>query len=220
MSTFKRSRKLWSSFLLRLYATLTRNDAVQPSDLIFVMAGRMERKHYGLELARAGVAPHLVLSVGRFEVSKMHTLALQGTEDLIALRKRTSPDERHFFVKVNALGVNIDRVILPKWSTYGEALALRQFLEREKARRVIVISTDVHLRRIALTFGKVFQNTPVEFRYCPVPGRFGFLDKEEWWTRPEDRRFVMAEMLKLIGYRIIFLTPAWAVRRLMRLKDR
>ena len=46
--------KWWQALLLRLYASLTRNDAPASADLIFVMAGRMERKHYGLELYRAG----------------------------------------------------------------------------------------------------------------------------------------------------------------------
>src|SRR5258707_15258286 len=108
MSTFKRSRKLWSSFLLRLYATLTRNDAVQPADLIFVLAGRMERKHYGLELYRAGIAPRLLLSVGRFEVSRMHQLDLPGIDRLITMRDGTPPGERNFFVEVDSTDVRIE----------------------------------------------------------------------------------------------------------------
>ena len=88
----------WRSSLLRLYENLTRNDAVQPVDLIFVMAGRMERKQYGLELFRAGVSPKLVLSIGRGEVSKMCNLDLEGIDDLMIMRGQTSPDERHFFM--------------------------------------------------------------------------------------------------------------------------
>src|ERR1035441_3224688 len=64
----------WHSCLHRLYRCLTWNDSVEAVDLIFVMAGRMERKQYGLELYRAGIAPRLILSVGRFEVSKMSRL--------------------------------------------------------------------------------------------------------------------------------------------------
>jgi uncharacterized SAM-binding protein YcdF (DUF218 family) len=96
---------------------------------------------------------------------------------------------------------------------------LRQWLEAKNVRKVLVISTDVHLRRVALTGTKVFRGAPVEFRYCPVPPRFGSPRKEGWWTRPEDRRFVLNEMMKLAGYRVILSLPAWACRRLMRLKD-
>lgn len=58
---------------MNLYKSLTQNDAVQAADLIFMLAGRTERKHFGLELYSAGMAPQLLLSVGRFEVSRMHT---------------------------------------------------------------------------------------------------------------------------------------------------
>jgi uncharacterized SAM-binding protein YcdF (DUF218 family) len=207
----------WQAWLLRIYDSLTRTDSVQPADLLFVMAGRMERKPYGLELYRAGVAPRLVLSVGRFEVSKMGKLDLGGLEELIALRDKTRPGERHFFVSVDAAGIRIDKVRVLRWSTYGEALALHQFLKWHPARTVTVISTDVHLRRVALTFAKVFRNSPVEFRYCPVPSRFGFVRKDRWWTRPGDRWFVIQEMIKLGAYAVILSTPPWAVRRLMRI---
>jgi uncharacterized SAM-binding protein YcdF (DUF218 family) len=184
---------------------------VEPADLIFVMAGRMERKPYGLELYRAGIAPRLVLSVGRFEVSKMSQLDLEGLHALIELRDKTHPDERHFFVTVDATGTHVDNAHSPRWSTYGEALALRQFLEQRPARKVIVISTGVHLRRVALAFAHVFRNAPIEFRYCPVPARFGPVSMGRW--------FVIKEMTKLAGYAVILSTPAWAIRRLMRLKN-
>ena len=94
----------WRSRLLNLYESLTRNDPVKPVDLIFVMAGKIERKHYGIELFRAGMAPRLVLSTGRFEVSKMSTFRLEGFDELIALRDSTPPDERYFYWKMDASG--------------------------------------------------------------------------------------------------------------------
>ncbi len=194
-----------------------RNDAVQPADLIFVIAGRLERKNFGLELFSAGVAPRLVLSVGRFEVSKMRHLNVGGIEELLRLRDKTPPVERHFFMVIERNKEDrIERVFLPRWSTYGEALAVRSFLEREPARRVIVVSTDVHLRRVFVTFSKVFQNHDIAFRYCAVPARLTSFVPQAWWTRPGQRRLVITEMIKLVGYRIILWMPPWATRRLMR----
>ena len=209
----------WSSALLRVYGRLTRNDPEQPVDLIFVVAGRMERKHYGLELFRAGLAPRLVISVGRFEVSKMGKLDRAVGDSLIALRDRTPPGERHFFVEMDNAGVKAGQVRLPRWSTYGEALALRRFLEDAGVGKVMVISNDLHLRRVALTYAKIFRELPVNFCFCPVPARFGFPAKPGWWTRPEDRRYVMKETWKLLGYKLILSGPAWASPWLMRLKD-
>jgi len=178
---------------------------VAPAELIFVMAGRMERKPYGLELYRAGVAPRLVLSVGRFEVSKMGQLDLDCLGALVNLRDNTRPDERHFLVTLDALGIHVENARSPRWSTYGEALALRRYLETHPARSVLVISTDIHLRRVALAFEHVFRNASLEFRYYPVP------HSENCW-------FVIKERLKLVGYTIILSMPEWAVWRLMRLR--
>jgi hypothetical protein len=80
----------WQPALIRLYESLSQNDPVQPSDLIFVMAGKPERKQYGLELYRADVAPILVLSIARFEVSKLSSLCMDGSDILIALRSDAS----------------------------------------------------------------------------------------------------------------------------------
>jgi hypothetical protein len=190
---------------------------MQPVDMIFVMAGRMERKHYALELYQAGMAPQLVFSVGRFEVSRMHTLGLGSFGELVALRDRTEPHERHFFVTVSASGIRIEKGRCPRWSTYGEALGLRSFLEMAGVRKVMVVSTDVHLARVALTFSRVFRDTPFEFVYCPVSPRYGFVKRDGCWARAYDRRLVIKELMKLIGYRVILAMPTWASRWLMRL---
>jgi len=221
----------WLQTLSRkFYQALVREDTVDPADLIFVIAGRMERKDYGIELFRAGVAPRLVLSIGRFEVSKMRKLAVDGIEELVRLRDQTPPDDRHFFIVMerSAPGLRpdspptretrIEQVPLARWSTYGEALAMRSFLERGTARRVIIVSTDVHLRRVSLVLSQIFAGRDIQFRYCPVPTRLTSLSKHDWWARSDHRRFVIKEMMKLVGYRIILWMPQLAINRLMRLK--
>jgi hypothetical protein len=210
-------RRWQDAACVRFYESLTRNDSVQPVDLIFVMAGRMERKLHGLELYRAGLAPRLVLSVGRFEVSKMWQLDLEGIDELKSLRDETPPGERHFFMTLDVSGVRLEKTKLLRRSTYGEALALRRRLEREDGRRVMVVSTDVHLRRVAFTFSRVFRGTPSQFLYCPVPTRVGGMAGDNWWKRPTDRWFVINEMAKLAFYWTALSAPEWGARRLMQL---
>ena len=41
----------------------------------------------------------------------------------------------------------------------------------------MVVSTGIHLRRVALAFARVFRDAPIEFRYCPVPCRLEVLRK-------------------------------------------
>src|SRR5262245_14981082 len=207
----------WKIPLVKLYASLVVNDRVEPVDLIFVMAGRMERKEYGLNLFRSGIAPRLVLSIGRFEVSKMAGIHLDGLAELKALRDTLPPDDRHFFTTVDKTGVHHENVKLRRCSTYGEVLAIRKFLNDDTSRRVMIISSDVHLRRVTLTFAKVFRDSPFQFSYCAVPSTF--LNSETWWIHEQSRRFVFNEMAKLIGYRIILSLPVGIAQRLMRLKS-
>jgi hypothetical protein len=176
----------------------------------------MERKRYGLDIFRSGLSPTLVLSVGRFEVSKLKALQLEGYEELVYLRDHTPPDQRHFFITMTSSGIRIERMELKKWSTYGETVAFRDFLRHQNARRVMVISTDIHLRRVALTFKSVFHDAELEFLYCAVPSALASVQKDHWWTRSADRRYVVKELVKLAGYRIILSFPAWAVVRMMR----
>ena len=53
---------------------LFQGDSPTPADVIFVLAGRHERKRHGLQLFRDGLATRLILSLGRFEVRKMGSL--------------------------------------------------------------------------------------------------------------------------------------------------
>ena len=208
----------WHSPLSLLYENLTRNDSPKPVDIIFVFAGRMDRKRYGIDLYRPGVAPRLVLSVGRFEVSKMPAIEFEATEELLALRNRTAPDERHFFCEKNASGIRIRKLKLRRCSTYGEVLAIREYLEGDMVRRMIVVSTDIHLRRVAVTFGRAFRDTSLEVCYCPVPTSYTSLTKHDWWVRSEDRKYVLKETIKLAACSTILRMPEWMVRRIMRLK--
>ena len=201
------------------YNPLTKKDAPCPADLIFVLAGKMERKRYGLELYQAGFAKRLLLSVGRFEVSKMSGLPVGFTAELRATRDLLPPEKRHFFVQIDESQTRIFTPALRRWNTYGEVLGLRVHLADKLPSRLIVVSTDVHLRRVALVFEKVFRDLAVEFQYCPVPNQQSSLSKDRWWTRPDDRSYVIRETIKLAGYRFILLLPGFAVRWCMRLRD-
>jgi DUF218 domain len=185
--------------------------------MIFVLAGKMERKQYGLDLYHAGVAKRLLLSIGRFEISKMPGLHLSCAQELIAERDRTLPEKRHFFCQIDATEQRIYHPHLCRWNTYGEALALRTHLAREPAARVIVVSTGIHLRRVALAFEKVFRGSVVSFQYCPVPDGRSSVSGEEWWTRSLDRDYVIKETVKLAAYRAILLMPEFVIRYGMRL---
>ena len=146
------------------------------------MAGRMERKPYGLELYRA-VSPRDYYSASAAsKLVRCGSLDFESAAELIAQRDRTAPGDRHFFCDINAAGTRIESVKLRQWNTYGEILGLREFLKSDMPRSVMAVSTGVHLRRVAATFGRVFRDVPLEARYCPVPSLISSVRKEEWWS--------------------------------------
>jgi hypothetical protein len=203
-----------------LYGRLTRNDPPRPVDLIFVFAGRMERKEYGLKIYRAGLASRLLLSVGRFEVSKMRAIGFEKADELIAYRDRIPACERHFFCEISASSVRVDAIRLPQWNTYGELEALREIFRNGTPLSVMFLSTDIHMRRVAMAFERVFRGVPLQACFCAVPPACSSLHRQEWWTRSRDRRAVLLETAKLAAYRAILILPAPLVRRIMRLKHR
>jgi len=202
-----------------LYDRLTRNDTPKPADLIFVFAGRMERKRYGLELYRAKLAPRLLLSIGRFEVSKMRPFALEKMDELTAARDRIPAEKRHFFYEIDGCGVRWEQARMRRWSTYGEVLALKEYLERGTPHRIIAVSSDLHLRRIAVTIEKVFRGVPIDVLYCPVPAGRSPIHEDGWWRRSRDRSYVLLETVKLAAYGLILRMPDRLIPRLMRLKN-
>ena len=90
-------------------------------------------------------------------------------------------------------------------------------LEREHAAKVMVVSTAIHLRRVAHTIRKVLADSPLDFIYCPVQEGDN-LRQACWWTRSDGRSYVLSEMMKLAGYGLILSLPVWVARRLMRLR--
>jgi hypothetical protein len=204
--------------LRRIYERLTRSDLPTAADLIFVHAGRMERKQYGIELYRSGIAPRLILSVGRFEISKMAAMGFEGAAELIAQRDRAAPGDRHFFCEMSGSGIGIEKVRLRSWDTYGELLALRDFLKCNMPGNLLIVSTDVHLRRVALTFQKVFGGVP-NAKFCPVPVSKSSLIKDSWWSKPENRNFVLKESIKLAGYRTILAMPERVGLAIFQMKE-
>ena len=177
-------------------------DTVQPADAIVVLAGRFERKAYALELFRDGVAPRLLISVDRYEVSRMRQFPIAGMDGLLALRDITPPADRHFFVDVDSEGVRTQLAKLPLLGTFGEIAAVRSYLGSHPP-RLLIVSTAIHLRRVAYTCGRLFGADAAGFRYCPVPPGLDSLRADTWWRRPKDRRLVLSEWAKLAGYHIL-----------------
>ncbi len=179
---------------------LSPSDTPSPCDLIFVLAGRDERKPYGLELFRQHLASRLILSVGRFEVRQ--TAQSLHHPELLRLRDETPPGQRHFWMDFTRDGVQISRANLQQTNTFWELHGLGEYVGTE-VQSIAIVSTSIHLRRIRFCCSRIpfFRERRVIF--VPVPEEMSSFQKKGWWKRPDHWFYVTAEYVKLAAYHLL-----------------
>lgn len=173
------------------------------ADAIFVFAGSQERKEFGVQMWRRGDAPVLVVSVGRFDWRRYRLLGLPGDDALRLAVERVPPPERHFLVVAEGTDASVIEVPLHRFGTRNEARALAALVEGRGWKRVIVISSAFHLRRVALTVGRALRGSGVAAAYAALPAERDRYRAGLWWRSPRGIRFVLGEFLKLAIYRIL-----------------
>jgi len=166
-------------------------------DLIFVFAGRENRKRYGLELLRQGVAPRILFSVARFEIRRFSRLLLPVSLDLMKLASTIAPPERHFFVLFEDERVQVQHVPPRRLGTLTEIEALMHWLSaHSEVRSLLIVSSKNHLRRIRMCCDSLL-NASFEIGMAAAPeASDGERNSEPWIA-------VFFEILKVVLYCII-----------------
>jgi len=182
---------------LRLRAWLSLADSPCNSDLIFVLAGGMDRKEYALELFRQGAAPRILLSVGRFEIRRFSKMPLPVALDLLKMAQAVPPPKRHYFVDFQADVVGVEYVRPGRLGTLTEINALARWLSaRLQVRSVLVVSNATHLRRIRICCHSILC-PDLEMTFVPAPN----LSPESPQEAPHGSlRNDLLELFKLCGY--------------------
>ncbi len=145
--TLDRSRSL----LPWLEDWLSPAEAPRKADLIFVLAGRENRKHYALELFSQKLGPRILLSVARFEIRRFSKLSLPVPLDLLRLAADVPPPQRHFFVLFQGYDVQVNHVLPGRIGTLTEMETLRRWLdENPEVGSVLIVSSRTHLRRLEI----------------------------------------------------------------------
>ncbi len=158
----------------RLHAWLSPAEAPRSTDLIFVLAGRVHRKEYALELFRQGLAPRILLSVGRFEIRRFSKMALPVPLDLLKVAQEVPPPQRHYFVFFEGQQVRAEHVPPGRFGTLTEIAALARWLEANPLiRSLLIVSSDSHLRRIRMCCRALFKGSEaVAFVAAPLTPPF------------------------------------------------
>jgi uncharacterized SAM-binding protein YcdF (DUF218 family) len=172
---------------------LAREDPLQPADAIFVFAGsQAERPLEGADLFQAGLAPIIVLTRDMAERELAHA-AMRGVR--LPSRFDIARD------LLDQLGIPDDALILPERlhdNTAEEAATLRQLALEHGWRRVIVVSSTYHLRRVALACRRELRGTGVQI--VARSSRYDESTPTGWWRRRSDIRWVVSELTKLAAY--------------------
>lgn len=144
------------SVLNWIHQELSVAEGPRTSDAVFVLAGGRQRKIYGLELYAAGLAPQILLSVGRFEIRRFSELALPypadvAPIDLLAAAQALPPLKRHFFVAFDQAGVAFEQIAAARLGTLREIRALAKWCdERTEISSLTIVSSGYHLRRVRM----------------------------------------------------------------------
>ena len=182
----------------RIYNFLDVGTSPRPADCIFVMAGKQERKICGIKMWRFGFASELILSVDRFEWRKFEQLNLASDGGLVSLVPQIPAPKRHFLVHLNHQTVSCTPVLKSIFGTRSEARALAKYLSNTSIRSLMVVSSPLHLRRVAFAFRRAFRNRCINSIFVGVP-------EEVTLDSPAARTPIWAEFRKYLFYRFLLL---------------
>ncbi|MGH9743124.1 MAG: hypothetical protein ACRD51_12340 [Candidatus Acidiferrum sp.] len=129
----------------------------------------MHRKEYALELYRQGLAPRVLLSVGRFEIRRFSKMSLPVPLDLLEIAQQVSPPQRHYFVYFHKHDVAASHIQPGRFGTLTEIASLGRWLRSHpEVRSLLIISSDTHLRRIRLC-SRLLLDPALEMTFAPAP---------------------------------------------------
>ena len=120
-------------------------------ELVFVLAGRENRKRFALQLFEQGFAPGILLSVARFEIRRFSKMTLPAPLDLLAMASEIPAPQRHFFVEFIGSEVYVTRILPRRLGTLTEIEALGCWLAKHpEVRSVVCITSATHLCRVRM----------------------------------------------------------------------
>ena len=168
---------------------LSAQDPPAPADAIIVLAGEPARSLYGADLYRQGLAaevyitrpvrlrPYKILDDLNIEFPRMEAVYRE-----ILIKKGVGADHIHY------LGESL-------LSTVDEARAARALAVHTSIKKVIVVTSPYHVRRVRMVFADYapgLQIAVVATPYEPFPAK--------WWIDQDVARNVMLELAKILFY--------------------
>lgn len=160
-----------------------------PADYIFVLNGRIAvRGAYGAHVYNQQFAEHVLIAESAAWGSKPGALPAPVSE--LIVRKMVGLGVPRAAVQTLAVEGGVR-------STRDEARALRNFLSKSPAERVIVVTSDYHTRRARLILRQELRGLDVRIYMASAPDNRGFAPTN-WWQSGEGIRQYGSEYIKIV----------------------
>lgn len=159
------------------------DESLEQSQAIVVLGGDTvmgDRVRHAVELYRAGWAPRLLLSGA--------SIRSYFNEAELMEREATN------------LGVPAEHLIVARHhspSTLEEALALRRVLQEHNFRRIIVVTSNYHTRRVRAIFHALYRRHGTQVRVSAAADPN--FNRTRWWQQREARALFLLEVVKSIN---------------------
>jgi uncharacterized SAM-binding protein YcdF (DUF218 family) len=162
--------------------------------LVFFAAGAALASPAGLP-HRADVV--VVLGGGVARYPRGRDLVLAGYSDRLIVFEPNAAERYDALAQVPSVEFWDD--VNPQ-NTWGEALAVRSWMQANGLHTALVVSDSPHLLRVAYSWSSHFRGTGLT--YTPIAADPPWWSAWRWWAHPQSARFVEAEVLKL-GYYVV-----------------
>jgi uncharacterized SAM-binding protein YcdF (DUF218 family) len=162
---------------------LVSSDAPEPADLIVVLGGDFwgGRVVEAADLGLQGFAPHVMISGPNYLANRV--AFPEGDLAIEFLVEKGYPRSLFWSFSHSAT------------STIDEAKVLAREFKRLKIRRLLVVTSNYHSRRVSLVFHALLPYSRI--RVIGVPEEF--FQPKSWWETGASRKLVQSEWSKIIG---------------------
>lgn len=163
-------------------------DELSPADVIVVISGDGSRYQYGVKLFNEGYAKYILFNYNKEDVF-----------NVVGVRFNPEAEIKNLAI-LN--GIPIDRILTDGRcsSTYEDMLYTKENIIKKQFKSAIIVSNNFHMRRVLLTFKKVFKDNDLKVMFVPVPMEMDGINPDGWWTREYDLIKVFDEYVKLMFY--------------------
>jgi len=166
------------------------NQSATPADAIVVLGGGLESRPFAAaKLYHAGLAPRvLLMNVRPGPATELGVLPAEAELTRKVLLAEGVPE-----TNLVALGNGVA-------SSYDEALAVRDWVQQTRARRLLIVTDIFHTRRVSWLYAKELAGLNVSTRVVAAPQRL--YTAADWWRHEEGLIAFQNELIKFAYYRV------------------